>query len=354
MRDVLWECIHLRSNSYRMTNTKVCEFSIDGMHCDACEVFIEQTIRKQSGVQKVSANARSQRVSVLMDNKTDVSEFRRKVSDQIEKQGYRIVDTHSIQERKVMAKTLSFLLALILFFLFLFLQKLNLNSLFNPESLTLTAVFLLGVFASISTCMAVVGGVAMTLSSKFAADKRNKATFVFHVSRLLGFIVLGGVIGLLGKAIVINAFVSAVLRLLVALVMFSVGAGLVGFPLPRLIMPKKLTEIFGIFDDKDGWSHAVLLGVATFFLPCAFTQSMQFYAMTTGSFISGALVMGVFALGTLPALSLVSIGAASGVSRLNKGFFGFTMGYIIMLFALLNLVSSLGTFGILPPLSFSL
>ena len=192
----------------------------------------------------------------------------------------------------------------------------------------------------------------MTLSSKFAASNQNKATFIFHLSRLAGFIFLGGITGLLGKAIIINASMSAVLKALVALVMISVGAGLVGIKLPRLVMPKKVSEIFGFFDDKDGWTNAILLGIATFFLPCAFTQSMQLYAITTGSFISGALVMGVFALGTLPVLSLVSIGAASGIASLNKGIFGHTMGYLIILFALLNIFSALGTFGIVPPLSF--
>ena len=42
------------------------------------------------------------------------------------------------------------------------------------------------------------------------------------------------------------------------------------------------------------------------FLPCGFTQSMQIYTLTTGSFLTGALTMFFFALGTLPVLSLLS------------------------------------------------
>ncbi|NCP77121.1 sulfite exporter TauE/SafE family protein [bacterium] len=41
-------------------------------------------------------------------------------------------------------------------------------------------------------------------------------------------------------------------------------------------------------------------GALTFFLPCGFTLAMQAYAITTGSFITGALTMMAFALGTAP------------------------------------------------------
>ncbi|MDR2416217.1 MAG: sulfite exporter TauE/SafE family protein [Candidatus Peribacteria bacterium] len=38
----------------------------------------------------------------------------------------------------------------------------------------------------------------------------------------------------------------------------------------------------------------------TFFVPCGFTFAMQLYAMQTGSFLSGGVVMLLFAVGTLP------------------------------------------------------
>ena len=50
----------------------------------------------------------------------------------------------------------------------------------------------------------------------------------------------------------------------------------------------------------------VLAGVITFFLPCGFTQGMQLYTLTTGSFLTGALTMFCFALGTLPVLAALS------------------------------------------------
>lgn len=55
----------------------------------------------------------------------------------------------------------------------------------------------------------------------------------------------------------------------------------------------------------------LIVGFATFFLPCGFTQSMQVAALSSGSFASGLAIMLAFALGTLPMLALLSFGSAS-------------------------------------------
>lgn len=329
-------------------STTTCDLLIDGMHCDACELFLEQTAKKQQGVQSVHADSTSQKVRLTLDKDTNVEEVVSRINDQISKQGYRVVESLPTQERSKKVFALSAILAFSIVAVFLLLQKLNITSLIATESLSYPTIFLLGVVASLSTCMAVVGGVAMTLSSKFASEHRSKAILVFHIARFIGFVVLGGIIGLLGRVVVINATMSAALRLVVAVVMGAIGLDMLGVKFRKLTFPKRISEVFGIFDDKDGWTSAVLLGVATFFLPCAFTQSMQLYTVTTGSFIKGMLVMGTFALGTLPVLALVSFGSASSVQRVNKGLFGYTMGFLIFLFSLLNVISALVSLGIFP------
>ncbi|HCB52054.1 TPA: hypothetical protein DEP21_05855 [Patescibacteria group bacterium] len=45
-----------------------------------------------------------------------------------------------------------------------------------------------------------------------------------------------------------------------------------------------------------------MAGVLTFFLPCGFTLAMQILAISSGNFWMGGLIMGFFALGTLPGL----------------------------------------------------
>ena len=94
----------------------------------------------------------------------------------------------------------------------------------------------------------------------------------------------------------------------------------------------------------------LLVGVVTFFLPCGFTQSMQIYALSTGSFTTGALTMLAFALGTLPVLGLLSFSSFSIGKSPKAGIFFKTAGLIVILFALFNLINALVVINILPPI----
>ena len=94
----------------------------------------------------------------------------------------------------------------------------------------------------------------------------------------------------------------------------------------------------------------LLVGIATFFLPCGFTQSMQLYTLTTGSFIKGGLTMLAFALGTLPVLALVSFSSFSIKNRSKSGIFFKAAGLVVIMFAIFNLINSLVLIGAISPI----
>ena len=79
-----------------------------------------------------------------------------------------------------------------------------------------------------------------------------------------------------------------------------------------------------------------MLGAATFFLPCGFTQALQLYVLSQASFTAGALTMLAFALGTLPAL--LSLSAISSLARgsFQKHFLRFA-GAAVILLGVLNM-----------------
>ena len=94
----------------------------------------------------------------------------------------------------------------------------------------------------------------------------------------------------------------------------------------------------------------LLVGIATFFLPCGFTQSMQIYALSTGSFWSGALTMFAFALGTFPVLAFISFSSLNIGTGRKAGIFFKTAGIIVIVFALFNLINGLVAVGLIPPI----
>ncbi len=77
---------------------------------------------------------------------------------------------------------------------------------------------------------------------------------------------------------------------------------------------------------------------------------MQIYTLSTGSFMRGGLTMLSFALGTLPVLALLSVGT-SNISKVKKsGVFFKTIGLVVILFGILNIVNSAVLIGWIPPL----
>lgn len=123
----------------------------------------------------------------------------------------------------------------------------------------------------------------------------------------------------------------------VGVIMLLLGLNLTNLS-PRLgSFSLKLPKFLGNNVDGDGSSRfsTVLSGVATFFLPCGFTLAMQVYAVSTGSFVTGALAMALFAIGTIP--GLLSIGLISSILRGEwlKKFFTFT-GVIVLMLGVFN------------------
>ena len=95
--------------------------------------------------------------------------------------------------------------------LFYLLQKSGILNLSLGNQTTPTTSFIIGIIASLSSCLVIVGGLVLSLSAKVAKDdngKTKKPFILFHAGRLLGFAVLGGILGIIGKAIGVNFIFS--------------------------------------------------------------------------------------------------------------------------------------------------
>jgi sulfite exporter TauE/SafE len=235
------------------------------------------------------------------------------------------------------------------------LQKMGLTNVIQISQLDYRSIFIIGLIASVSSCMAVVGGLVLSISANFAkqGDKIKPQVF-FHASRLVSFFILGGTIGVLGATVQLGIIGNFILNLTVGLVLLILGINLLEvFPWAKKIQPAIPAFIGSRIYNLKNINHTltpILVGAATFFLPCGFTQSMQIYALSTKNFWQGALTMLVFALGTLPTLALLSFGSAIMGNRIKTGIFFKVAGILVLFFALINIAGSLATIGIIPPL----
>lgn len=335
---------------------KTYTFHVNGMHCNSCVVLTESELGDMPEVSKVKASLAHLNVEVTGEFGDKTAEHvARDLSEVLKPHGY----TLTLEEQKQAVKWSDFNLAVPIaaafVALFIVLQKLGIVNLVTTSQVGYGTAFVIGMIASVSTCMAVVGGLVLSMSANFAKEgDKVRPQVLFHAGRLGSFFVLGGVIGALGSAFQLGPTGTFVLSLIVALVLLVLGINLLDlFHWAKKLQPTMPAFIGRRVHGLKSVNHTVtplLVGIATFFLPCGFTQSMQIYTLTTGSFLTGALIMGAFALGTLPVLALLSFGSLGIHKKAQSGVFFKTAGLVVVFFGIFNLINAFVAAGIIPPL----
>ena len=330
-------------------------FHIKGMHCNACILLTESEVGDLPYISSVKSDLRHHTIEVRGEfGDRTADDIATELTALLQKHGYRVSLEKEATDTKWSDFKIAIPIALLFGVLFVMLQKLGIVNLVNTANVTYGTVFVIGIIASLSTCMAVVGGLVLSMSATFAKEgDKVRPQILFHIGRLISFFVLGGVIGALGAVFTLNATATFVLSLLIGVVMLVLGINL----LDVFHWSKKLQPRMPRFLSKRAYgatklNHSLtpfLVGIATFFLPCGFTQAMQIYTLSTGSFLVGGLTMLSFALGTLPVLALVSFSSFSIKDGKYGGIFFKSAGLIVIMFALFNLINGLVAAGIIHP-----
>lgn len=211
--------------------------------------------------------------------------------------------------------------------------------LFRPSvalgaTVTVGAAFFVGLVAASSSCIAVSGGLMLSAVASFKAKLRT--VFLFVGGRIISYAVLGSVIGGLGAALTPSSTVVGAITVLAALYMLKTGLDMLSLTprwLHRILPPLPLAIGRKIMEREES-RHPfapMLLGAGTFFLPCGFTQSLQLYALTTGSILQSGLILGAFAVGTAPALLALGWASNSLKGKAGAFFFRFSGALVIVL-----------------------
>lgn len=339
---------------------KTQQIHIKGMHCRSCEMLIEDELKKIPGVKKVSVNHQTGIAKVGCKCELD----ERVVAQAVATAGYEVGQDGKIRffsrnHKDYFDLGIAFFVTVVVVLVAKQLGIFNLGKSISGNYSSLPIVFLVGLTAGVSTCMALVGGLVLGAAASFSAKnpqatglEKFKPHLFFNLGRIASYFVLGGVIGFAGSIFQLSTSVLGTLTVAVGLVMLLLGGQLIDiFPILKKIsftLPKSFSRALGIKDQAlSEYSHknSALMGAMTFFLPCGFTQAMQLFAMSTGSIITGALTMGVFALGTAP--GLLGIGGLTSVVKgsMARIFFK-TAGVVVIFLALFNLSNGLNLLGI--------
>ena len=335
---------------------KTYKFHIEGMSCNSCTVLVESKLDHAVGVKSAHASLSKHSVEITGDFENKSSEeIAKSLNELLTSDGYSIsVEKQNFYKPKWSDFKIALPLSVGFIAFFILLQKMGIVNLITADEVGYGTAFVIGLVASVSTCMAVVGGLTLSISANFAKEgDKTKPQIYFHLGRLISFFVLGGVIGALGSVFQLGLMGTFALNVFVALVLLILGINLLDvFPAIKKLqptIPKFIGKRVHGLKDINHTLTPFLVGIATFFLPCGFTQSMQIYTLTTGSFLTGALIMFSFALGTLPVLALLSFSSLGIHKKAQSGVFFKTAGLVVIFFGILSLLGAFTAIGIIPP-----
>lgn len=328
------------------------------MHCVSCELLVGEELKKLPDVASVYVSQKRALAIIKYPETARIND--KDIVRAVQEAGYEVGQkeklpwiSRSPADYKDLARA-----AGIFFIIYLFVRWFNLFDLgFNASNSGVAVALLVGLVAGVSTCMALIGGLVFSLAARHAERhpettplQKFRPHIYFNIGRVLGFAVLGGFIGLVGLAFKPSNNLLGFLTVLVGLVMIFFGLKLVEiFPVLRnksITLPSSVARFFDLHKEVKEYSHkgAILIGALTFFLPCGFTQAMQLYAVSTGSFWQGAAIMGLFAVGTAP--GLLGIGGLTSIFKGRKArVFFMTAGLAVILLGWVNIANGSRLFG---------
>ncbi len=335
------------------------DVSIQGMTCASCELLLERKLKTVPGVLAVSVSHKTGIATITADADHLPSEHQ--ISSAIRKAGYSLADddmptVSSIPSDKQKWMEIGASLIIIIA-LYKFLQAFDLVSLAPSAdgALSFGGIFLIGLVAGTSSCLAVTGGLLLAMAAKYNEVNHSRSSsekfaplLHFNIGRLVSYFVLGGLVGLLGQSITLSTEMTGYMNIVIAFVMLWIALTILQI-VPKGSMPiqppKWLSRKVAALTESKHPAAPFLLGAGTFFLPCGFTQSLQLVALASGSFGHGALTMFVFALGTLPSLLGISAVSASAKGRTSQLFLRFA-GTLVFILALFNFRSGIALTGV--------
>ena len=133
-------------------------FHVSGTHCPSCKILIEETLIEQDGITKATVNLKQNTVFIECENDENTKDLVCTLSQKIESYGYHLA------EKKFKTETTdsgliwqAIPIGLIILALFFFLQKSGILNFSIGGEITPATSFLIGLIASVSSCLAVVG-----------------------------------------------------------------------------------------------------------------------------------------------------------------------------------------------------
>src|SRR5258708_3119859 len=161
---------------------KTLNLDVQGMHCTNCEVLIERRIKNIPGGRSVHVRHRRGSAEIRYTGNLDIGALQSAVKED----GYRVfrragkssalADQDSRNSRRDYAEIGAVFLILVAGYFVLQRFDVLPDRIAIPNTISYGLAFAIGVVASLSTCMAVTGGLLLSLAAQYQAASGGLAT----------------------------------------------------------------------------------------------------------------------------------------------------------------------------------
>lgn len=292
-----------------MKNTKIA-IPVFNMTCTSCEKAIENALMEMKGVTSVNANHKNKIVNVEYDSSAiELSS----IENEIIALGFSLADKKGAAGIFAVISIFALVIVLAIF-------NTGFDMSENLQGASFFALFVIGLFTSFH-CVGMCGGILLSQTlNKTSADSSEKPSvevlpaFLYNLGRIISYTIVGASVGFLGSLFSFSIMTRAMLQLFAALFMIGMGLKLAGFPLFSKI------GSFSFFSKCSSNKNRspFVVGLLNGLMPCGPLQTMQVFALGTGSAVTGGLSMFFFSLGTFPlmfGLGALSIFASKEFSK---------------------------------------
>ncbi len=268
-------------------------FGVSDMHCPACEKKLERALMRVPGITAAKASYSQNTVDIEFDLSVCSESL---IQQTVHTCGYTLGGKIDAKNKPKNYLGLAAIFGVILA-LSQFTGSFDMSSRLTGQ-VTYLVIFAIGLMTSLH-CVGMCGGLMMSQAVS-AAPAGSHSPFLrslgYNAGRIISYTLIGGIVGALGSVLSVSIGFMAGAAMIAGLFMIFMGLNLTGLTLFRrfLTLPRLFT-----LPVKPAASPFIV-GLANGLMPCGPLQTMQLYALSTGSALQGAAAMLVFALGTLP------------------------------------------------------
>jgi len=292
--------------------------AIEGMTCGACEMKIEDRLNELEGIENAKVSYKNANARITYQPKKITQKT---IEAEIEKLDYH-VGTKENKKAKEDKTSINQLLGIGIILLAVFMLQKN-TGLFQlvpqiNQNMGYGLLFLIGIITSLH-CVAMCGGINLSQCVNYGGGESSgtglakfKPGILYNGGRVVSYTLIGGIVGALGSVISLSGSARGLVAVVAGVFMVIMGLNMLNiFPALKKIVPR-MPKVFRRKLAVSGKSRGPFyIGLLNGLMPCGPLQSMQLYALGTGSFLGGALSMFLFSLGTVPLM--FGFGAVAGI-----------------------------------------